>query len=55
MDEVKELHRIEMELVNLCDETIENQTIKEAIIKHFTHLICEARDREYKKYVKNGI
>ena len=34
----KELHEIEMDLVNLCED---NEVMKEAIINHFTDLMSK--------------
>jgi hypothetical protein len=34
----KELHKIEMDLVNLCED---NEVMKESIINHFTNLMSE--------------
>jgi len=36
----KQLHKIEMDLVNLCED---NEVMKEAIINYFTDLIAEAK------------
>jgi hypothetical protein len=44
----KTLHKIEMELVSICDDFIEQdetvQTIKEAIISKFTDLMSEVEE-----------
>ena len=37
----KYLHKIEMELVNLCED---NETMREAIINKFTNLMSEVKE-----------